>query len=42
MAAWMAFQQEEVKPFLDFEEMLDDDKVCLAWKEELDMEIVVL
>jgi hypothetical protein len=42
MAAWTAFQQEEVEPFLNFEEMLDDDKACLTWEEELDMEIVVL
>ena len=43
MAAWTAFQQEEVEPFLDFEEMLDEDNASLAraWEKELDMEIVV-
>jgi hAT family C-terminal dimerisation region len=43
MAAWTAFQQEEVEPaeFLEFEEMLDDDVTSLTWEKELDMEIVV-
>ena len=41
MAAWMAFQQEEVEPFLNFEEMLDDDLASLAWEKELGTEIVV-
>jgi hypothetical protein len=41
MAAWMAFQQEEVEPFLEFEEMLDEDNASLAWDQELDMEFVV-
>ena len=41
MAAWTAFQQEEVEPFLDLEEMLDDDHASLAWEKELGMEIVV-
>jgi len=41
MATWTAFQQEEVEPFLDFEELLDDDNACLAWEKELDMEIEV-
>ena len=41
MAAWMAFQQEEVEPdFFDFEEMLDDDIASLAWEKEMEMEIV--
>jgi hypothetical protein len=35
------FSREEVKPFLDFEEMLDDDIASLAWEKELGMEIVV-
>jgi len=41
MAAWRGFQQEEVEPFLDFEEMLDDDLASLAWEKELGTEIVV-
>ena len=41
MATWMAFQQEEVEPFLDFEEMLDDDHASSAWEKEWGMEIVV-
>jgi hypothetical protein len=42
MAVCTAFQQEEVEPFLNFKEMLDDNKACLTWEKELDMEIVVL
>ena len=38
MAAWTALQQEEVEPFLKFEEMLDDDNASLVWDQELDME----
>jgi len=41
MAAWTAFQQEEVEPFLEFEEMLDEDNASLAWDQELDMDFVV-
>ena len=41
MAEWMALQQEEVEPFLKFEEMLDDDNASLVWDQELDMEVVV-
>jgi len=41
MAAWTAFQQEEVEPFLEFEEMLNDDHASWVWDQELDMEVVV-
>jgi len=41
MASWTAFQQEEVEPFLKFEEMLNDDQASLVWDQELDMEVVV-
>ena len=30
MAAWTAFQQERVEPFLYFEEMFDDNNASLA------------
>jgi len=41
MAAWTAFKQEEVEPFLNFKEMLDNDNASLAWEKELDIEIIV-
>ena len=41
MAAWTALQQEEVEPFLEFEEMLDNNNASLVWDQELDMEVVV-
>jgi hypothetical protein len=41
MAAWSAFQVEEVDALFDFEEMLEDDNACLVWENELDTEIVV-
>jgi hypothetical protein len=34
MAAWTAFQVEEVDISLDFEEMLEDDDACLAWERD--------
>ena len=40
MAAWSAFQQEEVDAMFDFEEMLDEDDACLAWEKDLEIEIV--
>ena len=40
MAAWSAFQVEEVDTSLDFEEMLENDDACLAWEKDLDMETV--
>ena len=40
MAVWTALQQEEVEPFLKFEE-LDDDNASLVWDQKLDMEVVV-
>ena len=39
MAAWMAYQQEEVEPFLDYMEMLDKDDANLAWEKELNMDL---
>ena len=41
MAAWTAFQVEEVDTMCDFEELLEDDDDCLAWeKDDSDMEIL--
>jgi hypothetical protein len=40
MAAWTAFQVEEVDTMFDFEEMLEDDEACLAWEGDLDIEII--
>ena len=39
MAAWTAHQQEEVEPFLDYMEMLDEDDANLAWEKELDLDL---
>ena len=39
MAAWTAYQQEEVKRFLDYMEMLDEDDANLAWEKELDLDL---
>ena len=41
MAAWTAFQVEEVDTLFNFEEMLEDDDACLAWEKDLVMEIIV-
>ena len=39
MAAWTAYQQEEVECFLDYMEMLDEDDANLAWEKELDLDL---
>ena len=35
MAAWTAFQVEEVDPVFDFKEMLEEDDAYLAWEKDI-------
>ena len=39
MAAWTAYQQEKVEPFLEYMEMLDKDDANLAWEKKLDLDL---